>query len=141
MSNTTQNIVKKQPAQKFQPVKLPYAIKVLEDALRKNEEELKLWKKHVRVFSWMQAKKLAESSLRKNSKDYTLKVIIAYQDGFGNESTSKAISFQTSDEYCSNSLEHCKNHFMESITNIQAEGNIGPCEERIKQIKEALEKV
>lgn len=36
------------PVQKQSPsAKVPYAMKVLEDALRKNEHELEFWKKHL----------------------------------------------------------------------------------------------
>lgn len=138
MSQKVQNINTKtpqnQPVQRGPQSKIPYALKVLEDALRKNEEELRFWKKHVRVFSWMRSRK-------KGLDNQTVSVVIAYKDGFGKEFLSKEFLFLTAPDFCENSLEYCKHNFMDSITNIQAEGNVGPCEDRIKQIKQVLEKL
>jgi len=47
MSEQKQNNQKPAPTKQPMSQKVPYAMKVLEDALRKNEQELKYWQQHV----------------------------------------------------------------------------------------------
>lgn len=145
-------------AQRFQAPKQPYALKVLEDVLRKEEEELKLWSSLVRKFAWLYCK---NSDMFPHNKV----VIIGYKDGFGKEFVSNPISLGFTihighkNEFgkkmiygpmfhdCTiqklgiviNELEMAKNVFIKSITDEQAEGNFGPCENRIAQLKEVIQ--
>lgn len=127
---TPVNNGKPAPAQRFQSPKQPYAIKVLEDALRKNEEELELWKPYIRRFSWMHSTK--RSNVIPSPENETFKVVVAYKDYFGNEFVSDTFYFVVSPE-------SVKNKYFKSIMHPQAEGNYSPCENRIAQLKEAIE--
>jgi hypothetical protein len=136
VSNQKPNNNQKQPPVKQSvSAKVPYAMKVLGDALRKNEEELEYWKKHIRKFSWSRI--IKEDKPSEKLCCYT--ITIAFKDGYGKEIlTTENFKICIGNE-CEITINDYEKKLLKSVINIQAEGNYSPCESRIEQIKEVIE--
>lgn len=132
MKEQKQNNQKPAPAKQYVSAKVPYAMKVLEDALRKNEQELELWKKHVRIFSWS---RIAKHDLGMSGV-CRFEITVALKDGFGTETVENMQICIGAD--CKTTAEDYKEAIIKNSLNIQAEGNFEPCKNRIQQIKEVI---